>query len=113
MSEVVAFVVPCALAVEVVVIGTAWGLHGRRAGPRERALFVRWLVAGAVLMAAVVGWVVAGIAAFVNAAAFWRAAWVGMSAAVWLAYLPIFVWAVKTARRQVAEAQALDGGRTL
>ena len=84
------------------ILVVAWAIHGRQAGQRERALFVRWAAFGALIIAGITGWVAAGIAAAVYAVEFWRGAWAGGSLMLWLGYVPLLVWIVRAARQQQA-----------
>jgi hypothetical protein len=104
MLEIAAIIGLSAVVLYAVVVGTAWFIHGRTAGPRERALFTRWAVWGGLLATAITVWTVAGIAAFLSPAEFWRGAWAGGSAVLWLGYLPALILAVRAGSRQTAAA---------
>jgi hypothetical protein len=108
MSEIVAVIGYSAAGLYAAILATAWYLDAGHRGRRERALFFRWAAFDAVLMAAVAGWVTAGIATFVDGSLFWRGAWAGASAVLWGAYVPWLIWIVRAGRREAAAAGAED-----
>jgi hypothetical protein len=108
MFEIVATIGLSTVLLYAAIVGAAWFLHGRRAGPRERALFVSWAVYGGLFGMATGAWQAAGICAFLSASEFWRGAWVGGSAVFWLGYGPALFVVVRLSRRQTAMARASD-----
>ena len=110
MTEILTTIGASALLLYAVLHAAAWALHGRSAGRQERALFVRWAVYNGLLLLAVTCWVVAGVAVFLYGAEFWRGAYVGGSAVVWLGYAPALVWLVRAARRRQAAVRAAEFG---
>jgi hypothetical protein len=111
MIEIATTIGLSTLALFATIMAASWFLHGRRARPRERALFLSGFAYSGLLLAAVAGWQVAGIYVFLYASEFWRGVWVGGSAVFWLGYGPALAWVVSMGRRQTALARTLDAVR--
>ena len=109
MLEIAATIVVSTLVMYAAIVAGSWCLHGRRAGPRERGLFVRWTVYAGLFCAAVAGWITAGIAIILSGSEFWRGAWVGSTAVLWLGYAPALLLVIRAGNRRHLEARAADG----
>ena len=109
MSEIAATIGICMLVLYAVIVASAWCIHGRRAGLRERALFVRWSAFGALFSAVVAGWVTVGIAVFLSRSEFWQGAWVGGTAVLSLGYVPALLLVIRAGNRLQFEARTIDG----
>jgi hypothetical protein len=97
MSEIAGIIGVSTLVLYAVIVVSSWRLRLRSAGPRERALFVRWSAYGALFSAVVAGWVTAGVAIFLSRSEFWRGVWVGGMAVLWLGYVPALVLVIRVA----------------
>jgi hypothetical protein len=96
MSEIVAVIGLSTVGLYAVIIAVSWSADVRQRNLRERSRFLRLAAYAAVLMAAVAGWVMTGIATFLYGSAFWRGAWFGASAVLGTAYVPWLIWTMRT-----------------
>jgi hypothetical protein len=100
MFEIIATIGTSALLLLIIVMTGAWCVQRWQGGIRPSDAFGFWALLGASLTTVTAGWVIVGIYAFLFAGDFWRGAWSGASAVLWLAYPPFMIWAFKRARRE-------------
>jgi hypothetical protein len=108
MLEIVTTIGATFLAVIAITVGLPALFSLGRVGPRERAYVLRQAAYWSVFALALGGWVVLGLYATLSLPEFWRGAYWGSTAVLWLGYLPALVFTVRASNRQQAQIRLQD-----
>ena len=79
-----------------------------RLGPRERAYIIHQAAYWSVFALASGGWVLLGLYGMLALNEFWRGAYWGSTAVLWLGYLPALVFTIRASNRQHAQLRLQD-----
>jgi hypothetical protein len=79
-----------------------------RVGPRERAYIIRQAAYWSLFALALGGWVLLGLYAMLSLPEFWRGAYWGSTAVLWLGYLPALVFTIRASNRRQAQLRLQD-----
>jgi hypothetical protein len=108
MLEIVTTVGASFLAMIAITLGLPALFGLGRAGPRERAYIVRQAAYWSVFALVLGGWVLLGLYATLSLPEFWRGAYWGSTAVLWLGYLPALVFTIRASNRQHAQLRLQD-----
>jgi hypothetical protein len=79
-----------------------------RVGPGERAYIIRQATYWSVFALALGGWVLLGLYAMLSLPEFWRGAYWGSTALLWLGYLPALFFIIRASNRQQVQLRLQD-----
>ena len=96
------------LAMIAITVGLPFLFSLGRVGPRERAYILRLAAYWSVFALALGGWIVLGIYAMLFLPEFWRGAYWGSTAVLWLGYLPALRFTIRASNRQQAQLRLQD-----
>jgi hypothetical protein len=108
MFEILATVSGTFLAMIAITVGLPALLSMNRAGPHERACVIRLAGIWSVFALALGGWVILGMYALLSLPEFWKGAYWGTTAVLWLGYLPALIVAIRASNRQHAQSRMRD-----
>jgi hypothetical protein len=102
MLEIVTTIGATVLAMIAVTVALPALFSLGRVGPRERAYILRQAAYWSVFALALGGWVVLGLYAMLSLPEFWRGAYWGSTAVLWLGYLPALLFTIRASNRHQA-----------
>jgi hypothetical protein len=108
MLEIVTTIGATFLAMIAITVGLPALFSLGRVGPRERAHIIRQAAYWSVFALALGGWVVLGLYAMLSLPEFWRGAYWGSTAVLWLGYLPALFFTIRASNRKQAELRLQD-----
>jgi hypothetical protein len=108
MFEIFTTIGATVLAMIAITVGLPTLFSLGRVGPRERAFIIRQTAYWSVFTLALGGWVLLGIYAMLSLPEFWRGAYWGSTAVLWLGYLPALPLIIRASSRQQAQLRLQD-----
>jgi hypothetical protein len=108
MLEIVTTIGATVLAMIGITVGVPALLSAGRAGPQERAFIIRLAGYWSMFALALGGWILLGIYTMLSLPEFWRGAYWGSTAVLWLGYLPALRVAIRASNRQQAQVRVRD-----
>ena len=110
MLEIVTTIGGTFLAMIAITVGLPALFSLGRVGPRERAYIIRQAAYWSLFALALGGWVLLGLYAMLSLPEFWRGAYWGSTAVLWLGYLPTLILTIRASNRQQAQLRLQECG---